>query len=140
MSAIIEADIIENPHGDVIEQGESKNVTITWTGANAAQTQTVHLYRIGQLVHISTSWLTGPANTGVAATYAGTAIPNTLWPSHDVHIPTAVLDTATYSMGDLTISATDGTLNVGKGVNPTHANFTVGQTSAFHIHGNYILG
>ncbi|MDR3542371.1 MAG: hypothetical protein P4L69_15630 [Desulfosporosinus sp.] len=136
MSAIIEADIIENPHGDVVQEGMTKTVTVTWTLSTAATyTQSVKFYVVGSLVTIDGgNWLTAAK---VGTTVVSAAIPSTLWPSTARTIPIEICtNTNSYVMGTLFISAA-GIMSLGADLAQTATAFTVNLN--YNLRGSYML-
>ena len=142
MSAIIEADIIENPHGDDVQIGEKHTLTITWQRGGqvgtAIATQNIDFYQIGSLIHIEGGWSAGPTAANATTIVASAALPSDFRPRTDVHIPIQVRDNATYGMGDLYIPASTGIMTIGATCSPTPVAFSGNATIGYNVRGNYI--
>lgn len=116
MAAIIECDIITSEDGEAVQMGKSVSHTVTWTPATPTATQTVTIYQLGKLVYLNTAgWFSGAAAGGSAfATNTSSVLPLAYWPSADRHVPIQVLNnTNVYTVGDLYIKASDGSMTVG---------------------------
>lgn len=153
MAAIIEADIIQNEHGDVVQIGDDEVTPFTWiwtAGADINGTaQNVTFYRVGQVVHFHAAasgtnapagWLVGA--TGTAATISsktGSVIPQQFRPLTTRIVPIMVETNAVFGQGEAVIT-NDGAITIGATAAPgTLAAFTVAQPFGFQLRGSYIV-
>lgn len=153
MSAIIEADIIENEHGEVVQIGDDEVAAFTWIWtAGADINATAHnltFYRIGNVVHFHAAsfgtsapagWLVGASATAATiSSKTGSVIPQQFRPLTDRVVPIMVETNSVFGWGEALIANT-GAVTIGATTDPTTlAAFTVAQPFGFQFRGSYIV-
>ena len=137
MASIIECDIIQSEDGENVQMGNSEIATITWTQNATTNTQAVTIYRLGNVVTLSTAgWKVGPVASAHVIT--GSVLPTEYWPSVARNIPIEIdYNAGTFAIGSLVIS-TAGVMTIGQMNGATPKAMGAG-ANAYNLYGSYLL-